>query len=394
MSKLDYNKYIKNAENINEFFYILNPIRGELVRQQLRSINKKMREEDISTFIKESNANELNIQDKTQNTTFNKLDFDSNIDLSLASNIINQAIKTGLVVNSYSGLLKCNINISELAKSKDGMLRGFKIATHGGIEQQAKFIEVGIPTPIIAFQVASFITGQYYQHIITEQLEIINEKLDDILGYLLNSDKSTIIAMFNTFKSLYALSTYKDSDFNLPKSNLQKLEIIRQNYMLQLKEITCKVEYSKLNNLSEAKSWEKFFYEKKIGSKMNICYWAEILHYMYCVLLVKMEINREDSNPYDKKIERANMYYNRMDNTFGIKYSEIYHTIKNTILCNLELLYIGASYGKDDIKKIKNSLESNFKSIETLFIEGQKKLNTNFYYKYENGIPTGKLIEI
>lgn len=393
MSKIDYNKYQKKVEDINEIFYILNPIKGEIVRQQFRSMNKQMRTEDISKYIKESEASELNAKRLTRNISFTDLEFDYKTDLNLASNIISQAINAGIVVKSYSGLLKCNINISDLAKSNDGMLRGFKISAHGGIEQQAKFVEVSVPTPLIVFQVASFITGQYYQHVITEQLKTINEKLDDIMSYLINTDRSIVQALFYTFKSLYSLTAYKDSDFALPQANLQKLDILRQKYMLQLNEITCNVERSLLNNLSEAKAWEKYFYDKKIVPQMQVCYWAEVLYYMYCVLLVKMELNRENASSYENIVDRVQMYYKLMDNSFGHKYSEIYHIIKNTILCNLELLYIGASYGKDDIYKIMKSIESNFSNIETQFIQGQQKLSAGFYYKYENGIPKGKLIE-
>lgn len=394
MDKLEQDKFFKFAETLNKFTYLINPIGAEIKRQQMRSISKQIREENIAKYIKENKTDELNIQNKTRGTNYKKINFDPEIDLNLASNIFNQAIKTGLIANTYSGLLKCNIAISDLAKSKDGMLRGFKIAPQGGIEQQAKFIEVNLPTPLIAFQVASFVTGQYYQHIITEQLETLNKKIDDILSYLLNTDKSTIQSMFNTFKNLYHLKKYKDSDFNLPQFNLQKLEIIKQNYLLQLKEIKFDVKHSKQTNLDEAKSWEIFFLEKRIYQKINICYWAEMLHYMYCVLLIKMELNRENNSSNEQIMERVKIYYNIMDNNFGTKYSKIYHTIKYTILLNLEYLYIDAFYGKKDIEEIKNSLKQNFDEIENLFRVGQNKLKTDFYYKYENGIPTGKLIEI
>ena len=48
----------------------------------------------------------------------------------------------------------------------------------GHFYKQGKFVSASFPTPLLVFQITSLVTGLYFQNQISEQLSIINKKLD------------------------------------------------------------------------------------------------------------------------------------------------------------------------------------------------------------------------
>ena len=109
----------------------------------------------------------------------------------LASQFLQSAITNGIATRTFSGALRCNIDISKLAHSQDGFLRGV-VMSDGKIAEQAKFTEIPSVsvTSMLAFQIASMITGQYYQHIITSQLNILlNIKMESYWNRIQNHEQ-------------------------------------------------------------------------------------------------------------------------------------------------------------------------------------------------------------
>ena len=177
-----------------------------------RKINKNNRDREIPACVNNEGKNELLsvITDVTPDCK-QKMDFSNDSERVIASELLGQAMQTGVLVESYSGLLKCNIELSELAKSNDGLYRGFKVS-NGKIAQQGKFMEVSIPKPLIAFQVLSFITGQYYQHCITQRLDEIKCGVSEILKMMDKSDEAEFKSAYDYF-DLLRIEPFKGEDY-------------------------------------------------------------------------------------------------------------------------------------------------------------------------------------
>lgn len=110
----------------------------------------------------------------------------SNNFLSLISQGISSAANVGIyvaVANSVKGLFRATVSPDLLMRYADGTVSSI-VQSGGRVTSHAGFVSASVSnvfTPMIIFQIASFVTGQYYMNGINESLEKIHEKLDSII---------------------------------------------------------------------------------------------------------------------------------------------------------------------------------------------------------------------
>ena len=306
----------------------------------------------------------------------------------LASQLLQSAITNGIVTSTFSGALRCNIDISKLAHSQDGFLRGFAMSD-GKIAEQAKFTEIPSVsvTPMLVFQIASMITGQYYQHIITTQLNSISQKLDQVLSLLEEEDKAVIENDFSQLKALSSFDNFGMED-SIALRNIQNdAGKLRKKYKSSVLKINVDdVGRSWFRDKGEAEDWFKKLNDSKFIPYMQVAFMAEYLFYCSNMVLLKRELAKPESERDKGKIKdwSANVNCN-----FMAPYAEKYHKIKWTVLLNLELLKKGASWWNDDIEQIYQMTLEMFDSFDSRVINTLAQLNPIYSIEYKNG----KLLE-
>jgi hypothetical protein len=354
---------------------------SELTRQWMRFREKVKRNKTIKEGIKFAKEytelkNNLNF-DYSSNKE--KINIDSDKHMNFMSDIINQAIQAGNIENHFNGLLECNIDLHELAKSKDGFLRGYCFDANNKFKAQAKFREVdkvAAASPMIAFQAAAFITGQYYQHIITKQLNEIGSKVSYIATLLEADDRNEIKSIYNQLRNFMSLEKLDESDLERAKEALQKMDKFRGKYHDLIESVKIEVKHSLLKNENEINDWCKEFKDSKFIIFMEAAYWAEVLYFLYNMLLIKH---------YGLNDEHAKIYLKDANPYFYEKYAKKFHDIKYVVTQNIQMLSEDASMHKEECIKTLKAIEGEFAQIEVLYSNGQKMLEPTILYKVEDG---------
>lgn len=99
------------------------------------------------------------------------------------SGIASAGLQIGVQKWVASGLYKATASPSQLMMYLDGTFSSMLVGANGQIVNHSGFKLAGsaIIAPAVIFQMLSFVTGQYYLHGITKQLNAINAKLDHLL---------------------------------------------------------------------------------------------------------------------------------------------------------------------------------------------------------------------
>lgn len=365
------------------YYVVLGVICGTYKELKERSNDKELRDKEITAIVQQEKKNELLpiITDVSPDCQ-QKMDFSNDSERVIASELLGQAMQTGLLVESYSGLLKCNIELSELAKSNDGLYRGFKVS-NGKITQQGKFMEVSIPKPLIAFQVLSFITGQYYQHCITQRLDEIKCGVSEILKMMDKSDEAEFKSAYDYFDLLLGWNHYRPEDYNNAVAYNLKLDKLRNKYQGMVNDVKLDVGMSYVSNWKEAKSWVEALQSSRFMTYMKMHYYSELLYYISCVVLINMYSSIGEER-------RVKDYMKKLNPNFGSVCADKYHYIKGIVCKNILALREDARMYRDSFKKMYSNLLLDFDSIERLYKGSYNRLVPTVFYEYENGIPKAK----
>lgn len=307
---------------------------------------------------------------------------------ALASQLLQSAVTNGIVASTFSGALQCNIDISKLAHSQDGFLRGFAMS-EGKIAEQAKFTEIPSVniTPMLAFQIASMITGQYYQHIITTQLKSISQKLNQVLSLLEEEDKAIINDSFRQLQELSSFDSFGLEDSIVLRTIQNNAGKLREKYKsLVLKINVDNVERSWFRDKGEAEDWFKALNDSKFVPYMQVAFMAEYLFYCSNMVLLEREFAKPKSERDNGRIDAWSKHVN---NDFMAPYVKKYHDVKWTVLLNLELLKEGALWWNEDIEKLYQMTFNQFNSFDTGVLNTLAQLNPIYSIEYKDG----KLLE-
>lgn len=154
-----------------------------------------------------------------------------------AENFLSQAIGTSAIASSaiYSttGLYTATASINSLMTYGNGTLssitmNGSKFGQHAGFVSA----NTAIFTPILAFQFASMITGQYYFNGLTKQLTSINESINNLISLHHNERLAKLRYINFKISELNKRSYFTTEDYITIDSLKYDLSTIRFEYLL------------------------------------------------------------------------------------------------------------------------------------------------------------------
>lgn len=250
-----------------------------MVKTKLYDSNRRKRQEKIQEFVNKSFNQDDNAKNEVAecNVQFEVIDRDIDFHsyqeipmnedeinewMSLLTNIGGESVKSMLNMQSFNGLLKCDIPISKLAKVKGdpNALRGYMFNNNGKIVKQGSFTEIGVnnATPLFAFQLMSAITSQYYQHLIYKQLNDIDDKLkhiyslnNEIYKLYTNDDHATLKVSFDFLQGFYRKTQYNINDLQDVRQIVKDAKVIKEKYRDMLPGINDLNVTSRRSNLAE-----------------------------------------------------------------------------------------------------------------------------------------------
>lgn len=346
---------------------------------QPKPITKYNDEGTINTVVVES-IDSLDLEKKFKEASMDETEI--SIWKSLICNTSSEFIRTSIINGSFSGLLKCDIPLSELAKSTTdpSAMRGF-VTSNGKISQQANFKEVGLSelAPSIIFSCLSFLTSQYYQQIILKKLEMIKSQIQELLNIIIYEDTATLETAYKDIERLYKKNIFCDQDFSDAQGTVKEIYRIRNKYKGLMS--------STIKKLENSSSWSDFNESKgKIG-KLN-----DSLFFIYCEIAMYAEqliyiatitwINIAAS------LKRTKDFYNYIELSSWNNYVSTFKKVKHDVLKYLELEAESSFFSKNKINKLKEECETKFQQTETLINNTYLFVSqpmTNYLYIDANG---------
>lgn len=143
------------------------------------------------------------------------------------------------VVANAPALFTSTVAPTTLTKFADGT---FSTMVHGtkGILKNAGFSQLN-PTavfaPILIFQAASILTGQYYMHGITKQLQSIEKKIDHLID-LHHIEKASILrGHHNVLSAIADKANLAEEDLNELRTIARDATSIREHYLALLRDL-------------------------------------------------------------------------------------------------------------------------------------------------------------
>ena len=302
---------------------------------------------------------------------------------SMASQLFQNAVQAGLVYNTFSGTLRCSVDVSKLAQAKSGFLRGFVIED-GQIAEHAEFCELSATevAPLAVFAIASFATGQYYQHIITGQLNSIDKKIGQVLDLLETKDRAKLSNGFSELKNLNDAEIRRPGLFSMLMLIRKEFGELRDTYRELVLNVPLEDVGFSFFDKNEAIDWETDLNKSKFIPYMNVAFLAEYLYYLSTMMLIGWESSKPDP---DKGMIES--WAKTINSNFMEPYAEKYHKIKCMVCLHLALLEASAEWRKEDVRATRIRIEEMFQSFDSSVRMTLSKLNPDFYIRFENGKP-------
>ena len=299
---------------------------------------------------------------------------------TLISTLGNEAARTFLTASAFHGLLRCDVPLKDLYRLKDypEIMRGFVKGSDGKILQQASFTEadflgadfLGSVTPLLIYQCLAVVTSQYYLHRITENLDAINEKLDNILKMMISADRATLKEPYNRFVELSGKKTYHNVDQQTVSNCSRDVERIREKY----RDLLLKIEHlnvdAKWTDKKEAEAKIKALEDSHYFEYLEIVMQAEFLAFFAAAVSIKVA-------NYLRNDEDVDIYLKRMNLDYWNDYVNQFNQIRHDVVKYLELQAKDSWIQKGTITKMKDEQISRFNEVEKSMQNLQKQLNPN-----------------
>ena len=338
----------------------------------------------------------------------------------LISKIVGGFAYGNAFAKSTSGLYKATTNVQNLMRYSDGTVSSISTSA-GKFSNHHGFVNTGLLnfTPLIAFQIATFITSQVHLQQISEKLSKINNQIKDLLKFhqyerlaklhyinerliQYSNRKSFTLEDFIVFENFkYELAVIKEESFSYCQSKIHELgnkyKLSDQNENTNWRQKTV----TKFGNTFEKskKEMEKFvneFNESNLLSYAKISLNAERLYhlFLYLELVANMKVKNLDSD----RIGKINELYNSFKDQLNIitrshELNENLQTFKEFInkYCKEKennAMNIMIFNNKDEVGQHSFTLEESFKEFEKIYhdkidTKSQKQLIDSFDKKIE-----------
>lgn len=321
---------------------------------------------------------------------------------------------------STRGLFKATTDVKNLMQYSNGTYSSISTSA-GKFSNHHGFVNTGLLnfTPLIAFQIATFITSQVHLQQISEKLSKINNQIKDLLKFhqyerlaklhyinerliQYSNRKSFTLEDFIVFENFkYELAVIKEESFSYCQSKIHELgnkyKLSDQNENTNWRQKTV----TKFGNTFEKskKEMEKFvneFNESNLLSYAKISLNAERLYhlFLYLELVANMKVKNLDSD----RIGKINELYNSFKDQLNIitrshELNENLQTFKEFINKygkekENNAMNIMIFNNKDEVGQHSIILEESFKEFEKIYhdkidTKSQKQLIDSFDEKIE-----------
>lgn len=303
------------------------------------------------------------------------------------SNITGGLANVGITSTATYGLFQATANPATLMQLSGGGVSS-AVVNGGQITQQAGFVQAGTTmfTPMIIFQVASVITGQYYMNNISKQLNSIQEKLDELLNLFHIERQAKLVKSFQFITEILNKQNFVIEDFVLLKMILSELTDIREEYFLMVQNSVENIKnnnrYSALNSLSEAKKIAQEFEKTGFIFKMKTSLIADELFHL--AKMAEFHMNVCYKNPDSNRINHLSKKFEEISkfeiNELSFNRTEkLYKEIKEDTLGWIKYSENESWFNQSEIKQIRINIENGFKEFE--IVKAEKFVSISKSYK-------------
>ena len=292
---------------------------------------------------------------------------------SLLSTLGGETTKTALTASTFNGLVKCDVPLKDLCRvnGNPDAMRGMVIK-NGKISKQASFseTELGNMAPLMVFQCMAAVTSQYYQQVIFERLNAIDNKLNHIIEFLTADDRAQLIVSYNRFVELSQKNTYDIADKQIISEFSNYVEIIREKYRHLLASINnLNVDYE-CSDKKEAELKIQALKDSKYFDYLDIAMQAEVLTFIASA--ISMKVARYLGNEED-----ITNYANRMSLDYWNNYVDQFNWIKHDVIKYLELEAKASWTQRKSITELKEQQLKQFNEVEA----SMRRLQKQFEYR-------------
>lgn len=318
------------------------------------------------------------------------------------SNILGGTANTTMTSLATRGLFKATADPATLMKLASGGF-GSSVMKGGRISQQAGFIQAGSTmfTPMIVFQIASMVTGQYYMNNISKQLNSVQQKLDELLNLFHIERQAKLVKAFTFISENLNKKNFVLEDFVLIKMILSELTDIREEYFLMIDDLVDKImknnQYETVfSSLSEAKKIAEEFEKTGFIFKMKTSLVADELFHLAKITEFHMNLcfKEPDANRINLISEKLDEFsgFKKQDFTF-YKSQDLYNNIKNNTLKQIKEAKSTSFFNEDKIQQILSNLERQFDDFD-LFKEDKLNSTMQLYNNIISPLKTPKTLII
>lgn len=306
---------------------------------------------------------------------------------SFMSSAGGQVLQAALTAKGTAQLLKCNIPISELYKinGNPDQLRAF-VLKDGKFDQQAILSPAGLKAvaPLLVFQCLAAVTSQYYQQIITERLDEVNNKLDQLMQYLEKKDQAKLKSCYNILTELDKKRSFDVSDKARAYGcydDLYALVLLYQDLVKAISPTKLNIKY-KNTDYNEAQAKFEKLVDSHYFTYLENALFAEIL--LSKSNSIRWQIAAINNNEEEMNIVAKSSDFNVME-----KYMNAFDSIKHDVLGYIDECLNDALIKKEEIQSLKADAEKRFRMAEQQIIQTANVLNPNLttYFRF---LPDGE----
>lgn len=309
-------------------------------------------------------------------------------------------ISYGAAMTPLTGLYRATAPAGSLMKLSSGGFSSAVVGQNGKIAAQKGFVEAGKSAfaPMIAFQIMSIVTGQYYLNGINKQLTAINEKLDFIIKELEAEKQGKLNSAVILFRMMASQNSYSLDDLMITRMKMVELLDLYQFYVIRMQEeydniLNEKRGISNWTNCGDVEEMMKILGKSRFftyNEKAQYCY------QVYCfgeMLYMKMLACSMNQDPLAmQKFEELVMSFKPgaksiLADTFN-SHKALFDKLNVTVKGYVEYKQKDASSYKQTIRRVGDSINSGFDRNRLVFesetiksIQATRKEIVNHYEK-------------
>lgn len=175
-----------------------------------------------------------------------------------ASVLTNAGITTGLASISGNGLFRAAVNPATLMTYADGtvssiVVEGGRIVQHAGFQTASS---AAVFAPMLAFQVASMVTGQYYFNLLLKQMNHISKSINQIITYMEDKDHAVISETYNRLDEISIQMRCMTTDEDVLVRIHQYIDKVSE--IAALYRILWEKKFAEYEQNTEDKTWRNF----------------------------------------------------------------------------------------------------------------------------------------